>query len=217
MLGNMCEPFMRSAQCPAARATNRATALLLIVLLGACASNTPLQRPQPGSLVLGSTSYQETRARFGATSRTKNLQIRGRRIQSVSYTYSDPQTPAYKVPTAETVRGLYLYFHQGVLVGYNYISSFPSDHTDFDQSMISGLVEGKSREAEVIARFGAPSGESMYPLTRHRGLRHLVYSYVQFIADPFGHGDYSSKTLVITVDRSGLVRDLDYKEEGLSC
>ncbi len=188
-------------------------AMLCALVLVGCATNALLQRPSPGALVLGTTSLQDILLRYGTPSSKKTLQIRGHRIQSCSYTFTDPGVPAYKIPEAETARGLYLYFDQEVLVGFNYLSSFPDDHTDFENDLVADLVEGRSREAEVIARLGAPSGESMYPLTRRPGTRHLVYSFVQVVAHPFGPGQSTSKTLVIAVDSSGVVRELSYQED----
>ena len=193
--------------------SNRSVAVLCLIglLVGACASPPPLQRPIAGSLVLGETRLAAVIDQFGTPSRRKTLTIRQCRIDSLVYSYMDPDARAHAA-RAESVRGLYLYFDQGTLAGYNYLSSFAEDHTDFDQNLIERLVEGRSGRDQVIALFGEPSGESAYPLAKRKGQTDLVYCYVETVLEPFGSGETRTKTLVISVDGSGIVRKIDYRE-----
>jgi hypothetical protein len=127
------------------------------------------------------------------------------------YSYLDPGAQAH-AERAESLRGLYLYFDQGTLAGYNYLSSFAEDHTDFDQNLVDRLVEGRSGKDQVIALLGEPSGESAYPWVKRKGQTDLVYAYVETVLEPLGSGKTRTKTLVISVDGSGIVRNIDYRE-----
>ena len=184
---------------------------LLGLLLGGCASPPPLHRPAPGSLILGKTQIGTVIDQFGTPSRRKTLTVRQRSINSLAYSYLDPGAQAH-AKRAESLRGLYLYFEQGILAGYNYLSSFAEDHTDFDQNLADRLVEGRSRKDQVIALLGEPSGESAYPLAKLKGQTDLVYAYVETILEPLGSGKTRTKTLVSSVDGSGVVRNIAYRE-----
>ena len=51
------------------------------------------------------------------------------------------------------------HFWDGVLVGYDFLSAFDEDKTNFDDTRVSEMKKGETTEAQVVALFGPPGGK----------------------------------------------------------
>ena len=126
---------------------------------------------------------------------------------SVTYEYMERQPPMAGGGIA--VRDVNFVFLDGVLVSYNFVSNFPNDSSNFDETKFASLQKGKTTEPEMTALLGAPTGRAIYPGVRTRGNYKLIYSYVTY--DP-GVRKISNKVLVGLFGADG--RLIDYQFNG---
>jgi len=107
-----------------------------------------------------------------------DIVMNGRQVQTRVYTYASPlEKPAREGDTAVRVRRFY--FHGGVLVGHDYVSTFASDGGNFDLSRVKELVRGRTTRAEALELVGKPSGYLIYPVIRQTSGETAVYSYTE--------------------------------------
>jgi outer membrane protein assembly factor BamE (lipoprotein component of BamABCDE complex) len=72
-------------------------------------------------------------------------------------------------------------FHEGRLVGFDYMSSFAADQTGFDELAVKRIKRGETTRAEVLDLVGNPTGQFIYPSSYATtpGRRADVYSHSQ--------------------------------------
>ncbi len=190
-----------------------ALAMLLGVLISisGCSSGTDFKRPDPTTLQLGKTTEREIRERFGEPRSEGSLIRNDRRVKTLSYSYAEAAPYVEKVP----VRAVVFSFHEGVLVGHDYTSSFSDDKTDFEDSSVDRIKKGDTSAAQVIDILGRPTGELIFPLAKAKEGRAYVYSYSRTDKGPFGGNvRIRRKTVVVNIDASGLVSDVDLSTSG---
>src|SRR6266850_550528 len=153
-------------------------AILAVVLAGACLLGADFGRPDPASFTLGQTTEQEIRTRFGQPSGQTNARVGDKVVTTLRYAYAEARTVA--VP----VRIMAYAFHEGRLVGFDYMSSFAADQTLFDELAVKRITRGVSTRAEVLALMGKPAGQFIYPSA--------------FVATPGHHAPAPRRPLVST-------------------
>jgi hypothetical protein len=131
--------------------------ILAVLLAGACLLGADFGRPDPATITLGKTTEQEIRARFGQPGGQGVTQVGERLVTTLRYTYAEPRSAA--VP----VRTMTYSFHEGRLVGFDYVSSFEADRTGFDETAVKQIKRGESTRAQVLALVGKPTGQYIYP------------------------------------------------------
>ena len=187
--------------------------LLLVGALAAIAACTTgprdFPRPQPPDLVLGTTTPGEATARFGGPQQRATLIKDGVEVVSLSYSYANRDVPAVAAGIP-AVKAMALYFARGRLVGYEFLSTFKADSSDFDDTRISDIARGVTTEAQVRALVGRPSGMYVYPLTARPDQRALVFLYGQ----KKGSAPLAQKQLIVTLDAAGIVRDVQFEKTG---
>ena len=186
---------------------------LAVVLTTACASGRDFKRPDPTSFVLGRTTEGEIRDRFGDPRGEGTLLANDRTIKILRYAYAEAAPYVEKVP----VRAMVYSFHEGTLIGFDYASSFSSDKTDFDESLVSKIHRGQTTKAQVVEIFGQPTGMFIYPssFTKTADQRAYVYSYSRTDKDPMGVSIRNrTKTLAITFDNEEIVTDINLSTGG---
>ena len=71
-------------------------------------------------------------------------------------------------------------FWNGVLVAYDFNSSFSTDSSNFDEEAADFILpQRKLTKDETIAQFGPPGGRMIYPVAPKPGLERLHYSYLK--------------------------------------
>lgn len=100
-----------------------------------------------------------------------------------------------------------------VLVGQEFLSSFPQDATEFDESKIPAIVKGKTTRAEVVAALGKPNGEAIYPVIKKQDEKAVVYSYSHVKGTVFNMKFYS-KSLVVSFGQNDVVSDVEFASTG---
>jgi hypothetical protein len=180
------------------------------LLAAACSTEKVLKRPEPGTLELGKTTEAEIRSRFGEPRGVATRLINDWPVKTLSYSHADSPVDVQTVP----VRVLVCMFSNDILVGYHYLSSFPTDSTDFDEARVGRIQRGQTTAKQVVELMGPPGGEYIYPLAKIRGGRAYVYGYSRTENVPGGKLTSTTKTLVINMDAPGVVTDVDLSMTG---
>lgn len=144
----------------------------LAVVLSGCAG-TNFKRSEASALVIGKSTPNDIIRVMGEPIGIVDVVRNGEKFQTYAYAYAEGVFGAKVLP----VRLMEFYAFNDVLVGQQFVSSFPEDSTEFDASKISGIRTGKSTRAEVIALLGQPNGEVNYPLIKNKADRGIIYSY----------------------------------------
>ena len=105
------------------------------------------------------------------------------------------------------------YFLDDTLVGYEFLSSFAEDNTDFDESKISEINEGKTTMNEVVKLLGKPGGYYIYPVIESPSEEAAVYLYSENKGSAFNFRVFR-KVLIITYDDDRVVTKVDYSSFG---
>jgi hypothetical protein len=181
------------------------TAALVAVGAG-CTGGKEFTRPTADSVELGKTTMTQIRDRVGKPRRELNTVKEGVQTKTLTYAFSEATPFVEKVPT----RAMSFHFWDGVLVGYDFLSSFDEDKTNFDDSRVSEIKKGETTEAQVVALFGPRGGKYIYPMVKERGKTAFVYQYVRMDRNVWRGGlkQSANKRLHITFDAAGKVDDI---------
>lgn len=151
------------------------SAALVILFLVSCAG-TNFVKPKLESLSLRSTTYQDIINQFGKPYREVTKLKNENMIKTITYAYSSVAgTPSYEGVTP--TRAIAFHFLDDLLVGYEFTSSFKEDNSDFDDSKIALIEEGKTTRDQVISILGEPEGVFIYPLIEGCDNKAMVYMY----------------------------------------
>jgi hypothetical protein len=134
-----------------------ATRALAILSAGLCLLGADFGRSDLTSLVLGQTTEQQARDRFGDPARQSSSTVADKVVTSLHYSHAEPRTTL--VPS----RAMVLSFHEGTLVGFDFTSSFTADDTSFDEAPAREIKRAVTTRAEVHRLLGRPTGESVFP------------------------------------------------------
>lgn len=192
--------------------------------LAACTHGQNFEKPSLETFNLGVTSRFEVQSKFGNPYR-QSATSRGDDETSTA-----PSSPFAAVPVAGSMYFVsYLYhddtlsllfnrpvrakvinfaFWNDVLVGYNFVSGFTADSSNFNERFVSLLERGKTRKIDVEQMVGPPTGRVVYPLLRDNGDEEFIYEYVE-IAGAIHH-ERRAKSLYILFDRDGVLRDYSF-------
>ncbi len=185
--------------------------IVSIFLIFAGCAGRDFVRPDSQTLTLGSMTKEQLVARFGSPFQTGTVSMNGKSMEQVSYSYASGT--ASIVGGITPARSMNYYFFQDRLVGYEFLSSFPEDNTDFDETKVSRISKGKSTKDEVIRLINKPHGYYSYPLTDRSDLNALAYAYVRVKGTAFNLSLYN-KTLVVTYGTNGIVTDVKLSTSG---
>lgn len=194
--------------------TNALRLLLVAVsaaFLAGCAG-TNFKRPDAGALEVGKSTSAQVSQVMGAPQQTGELLRNGEKLKSVRYAYAEGAGSG-KYPGVTPARAQVFLTFNDLLVAEEFVSSFPTDATDFDDAKISAIVKGKSNRADVVALLGNPNGRGIYPFIKNKGETALIYSYSHVKGSVFNMKLYS-KSLVVSFDASGIVSEVEYKSNG---
>jgi hypothetical protein len=190
---------------------NRLVLLCLTVALvagGAGCAGKDFTRPAASSLELGKTTMAQVRDRMGEPRQESNVLKEDVRIKTLTYGYAEAPAFGQKVPA----RAMSFYFTDGLLVGYDFLSSFDDDKSNFDEDRISAIKKGETTEIQVVTLLGAPGGRYIHPMIKERGKTAFVYQYLRMdriSAWPVARVEVATnKRLQITFAGDGKVDDI---------
>jgi hypothetical protein len=188
--------------------TTKAFAALTALALAACA-NTDFLRLEPQSLVLGKTTYADVVATMGTPKREGKVLKNGATLHSATYSHTPPVGKPVRANLVPA-RAQSLYFHDGRLVGHEFVSTWADDSTDFDTSRLAEIVKGKTKRAEVYRLLGEPSGYAVYPMIRALKGEAAIYLFAYETHTGVMNLKSHRKALVVTFDEHGVVTEVDY-------
>ena len=187
-------------------------AVIAVALLSGCAG-TNFKRPDAESLAVGkSTSADVARVMVVAPFQQGEQLKNNEKIKTTRYAYAEG-AGAGRYPGVVPARAMMFSTFNDLLVGQEFISSFPEDATEFDESKVSVITKGRSTRADVLSLLGKPTGDAVYPLIKNKAERGVIYSYNHAKGTVFNMTFYS-KTLIVSFDANNVVTDVDYSSAG---
>jgi hypothetical protein len=193
--------------------------LLALLLLGLCIGiagcatvGTDFARLAPADLVIGKTTYKDVVARLGTPYKETFDTTDGIKYRWVSYMFVSDEAPAH-VPGVVARRDQVFMFHNDLLVGDVFFSTFRHEDTDFDQTRISQIERGKTTLAELIALLGQPAGRMVHPVDEQAKDTVMRYQYNQMLR-PVLAGRTFEKSLSVVCGPDGVVKDFEYRSTG---
>lgn len=186
-------------------------AFVAIAVLSGCAG-TDFKRPEPDALRVGKSTQADVIRVMGTPLQTGEVLKNEQKIKVSRYAYAEGAGTG-RYPGVVPARAMVFSTFNELLVGQEFVSSFPQDATDFDESKVSGIVKGKTTRAELIAALGKPTGDAVYPLIKNQNEKAVVYSYSHAKGSVFDMKFYS-KTLVVSFGANDIVSDVEYVSSG---
>lgn len=186
------------------------TALIASVLslLAGCAGR-DFVRPTSETFRLGQTTYAEVIQKMGPPRRTGVALKNEKNVRAISYAYAATGGEPLEKGVVPARAQVY-YFHNDSLVGQEFLSSFKSDNSNFDETKISAISKGKTTRTEVIQFLGRPSDTFVAPMVKETSGEAFGYGYQATRRGSFGGFKFNSKTLRIAFDDNDKVSDVDY-------
>jgi outer membrane protein assembly factor BamE (lipoprotein component of BamABCDE complex) len=180
--------------------------------LSACAG-TNFVRPDSKDLQVGKSTYAQVVAKMGAPRVTGEMLTNGEKVKTVTYVYAttggEPSESGV-IPA----RALAFYFYNDLVVGEEFLSSFKSDHSNFDDTKIAGIEKGKTTRLEVIQAFGKPSGTFVRPMVKEPFVDSVGYTYSTTSGGAFSGFKNFRKSLRVAFDADDKVVDVAYSTSG---
>ena len=175
-------------------------------------ADTAFSCPDPSSVKLNATTRDEIETAHPYGSQTGSLSRNGESVEMITYTQTSVRKSLALVKKVTPARAVSFFFLDDVLVGYEFVSSFKEDHTDFDDTKVSDIKQGESTIEDVTELLGKACGQLVYPLVPSDAERVLVYRYTQ-VKGTFKLKIYT-KILQVTFDSSGVVLEVSMQASG---
>ncbi len=188
------------------RLSRMASAIITILFLSSCAG-TNFVRPEPESLLLKKTTYQDIINQFGKPYQEGTKLKNENMVKTITYAYSSAGgTAAYEGVTP--ARAMAFHFLDDLLVGFEFSSSYKEDNSDFDDSKISLIKKGETKRSQVVSLLGEPKGKYIFPLIESRQNDAMVYMYNQFKSFKI-----YQKLLIVSLNND-IVEDVEFTMSG---
>jgi outer membrane protein assembly factor BamE (lipoprotein component of BamABCDE complex) len=185
--------------------------VLIVAALSACAG-TNFVRPDTQALVVGKSTAADVPRVMGAPGQVGELLRNDQKLKTTRYAYAEGAgTGLY--PGVVPARAMVFSTFNDLLVAQEFVSSFPQDATDFDESKISSIVKGMTTRAGVVAVLGKPNGEAIYPVIKKQGETAAIYSYSHAKGNAFNMKFYS-KALIVSFSANDVVSELEFSSSG---
>jgi hypothetical protein len=182
----------------------------LAALVGCAGTN--FKRPEPQALQVGKSTLADVTRVMGPAPQTGESLRNEEKLKVSRYAYAEGAATG-KYPGVVPARAMVFLTHNDLLVAEEFISSFPTDATDFDDSKVASIVKGKTTKAEVSALLGRPNGSGVYPFIKNKGDSAAMYSYAHAKGNAFNMKFYN-KTLVVSFGPNDIVSDVEYTSNG---
>lgn len=190
-------------------------------------------RPSPDKLKLGQSTYGQVVELMGNPSKSRSeANSDGTKVKIITYSYVPAKGGATLESGVLPVRELSYFFlipiggdggftssytsNRYKLVGQQLSSSFKSDNSNFDETKMSGIVKGRTTQAEVIQLLGMPSASFIAPMVKEASgeVEAIEYNYQVARGATSSDAKAFSKALRIAFDDKGLASDIRYTSSG---
>jgi hypothetical protein len=190
-----------------------ALAALLFFLPGSVLADTAFTCPDTGVIKLNETTRAEIKAAYPYGSQKSTVTKNGEMVDVVTFTQVSTRKRLAIEKKVTPARALTFYVQKDVVVGYEFVSSFKEDHTDFDDTKAREIKQGETTVDGVEKLLGKACGQHVSPLVSGDTDRALVYGYSQVQGGAFNLKVYV-KTLVVGFDANGVVSDVNMQSSG---
>ncbi len=184
--------------------------MFIVILVSACAGRN-FVKPNPETLSVGKTTYEEIISRFGKPYREGSVLKNDNQLKTLTYTYASGGSSLFGGVTP--ARALGFYFLKDILVGHEFTSSYTDDNTYFEDSKIDQIKKGTTTRSQVIQIIGNDYGKYIYPLIKEKDEKALVYLYSQTKGSSFNLKFYQ-KLLIVSFDKTNIVTDINFTSSG---
>jgi hypothetical protein len=195
-----------------------------LALAAGCAPiGTDFVRPTSDSVVLGTTTEAEVRAKYGKprTERSWGRQdvelarevgapfgaarVSGT-MSELDYYFEDRMgdAAAKGVSPSKSVK---FWFHNGKLAGWKSHSSFRADSSAFDEKKVQEITAWKSLRGDVVRLMGPPAGVRIHPMVPGEDQQMLTWFTFEFDTSL---RETRARTLDVLVNGIGVVLDVRY-------
>lgn len=182
---------------------------ILIFFIG-CTSGTNFVRPNSDEFKLNKTTYSEVINRMGEPTSSGHLTRNKEIIKHIFYGYVEKHGNALEKGIIPT-RAMHIYFHNDVLVGHLFSSSFKEDNSYFDEKNIAQIKKNETTRSDVVKLLGRPSGYYTFPIVKKDDGEKIIYKYESYYGRSGGKKTKKNiKTLEIQFDLNDLVLDINY-------
>jgi hypothetical protein len=182
------------------------------LLLGGCAGKN-FVKPDSAEFKLGETTYSQVVNKLGEPRSTGELVKNGETIKTISYAYATTGGEPLQAGVIPA-RAMGYYFNRDVLVGKEFISSFKSDHSNFDEKKVPAIEKGKTTRSEVVRILGRPYDAFVKPMVKETSGEAIGYSYSATSGSAFTGLKFSRKVLRVAFDKDDKVLEVDYVTSG---
>jgi hypothetical protein len=180
----------------------------LALALAGCVG-TDFVRPDPNVFTLGRTSYAQVVQKMGEPHNKGSGLKNGKPVKTITYAFASV-TGEPSEDGVHPARALGYYFYNDTLVGEEFISSYKSDSSNFDDTKVAEIKKGQSTRADVIALMGKPTASFIAPMVKETSGEAYGYTYQTLRGNAFTGFKRQLKMLRVSFDAKGLVSDVDY-------
>lgn len=186
------------------------TVISILVILSGCAGTAgkDFVRPTQETFKLGETTYSQVVQLLGEPRNKGTSLVNDKLTQTIGYSYA--------LTTGEPLehgiipsRAMNFSFLNGILVGQVFLSSFKSDHSNFDETKINAIVKGKTKRSEVIQLMGKPCCFYIPPMVKEPASEGIGYLYgtTMKVGSTFKN---FTKSLTISFNKNDEVSDINF-------
>ncbi len=166
-------------------------------------------RPTPDAFALGRTTQAQIVEQLGEPLGQGTVAKNGATVSAIRYAYAatggepleDGVIPA---------RSLVFFFSKDVLVGEEFVSSFKSDHSNFDDTKVPSIVKGATTRAQVVQLLGPPTCRYLPPMVKATSGEAIGYAYGTTRGSAFSGFQRSQKAALISFDERDRVSDVEF-------
>src|SRR5215470_1364224 len=166
-------------------------------------------RPGPDEFKVGQTTYTQVIQRLGEPRRTSDAVKNGKNVKTATYAYASKGGEPLEADVIPA-RAVSYFFYDDVLVGQEFISSFKSDNSNFDEKRVESIKKGQTTRAEVIRLMGEPTATFIPPMVKETSGEAIGYTYQAVRGGLFTGLKSSVKVLRVSFDDKGVVSDVEY-------
>ena len=170
-------------------------------------------RPDSGELKLGQSTYAQVLAKMGEPRSTGEVFKNGENVKTVTYVYASTGGEPLESGVIPA-RAMSFYFHRDQLVGQEFLSSFKSDNSNFDESRVPAIEKGKTTRAQVVQALGKPTATFLKPMVPETTGEAIGYTYQTTSGGAFTGFKFFRKLLRVTFDGADKVLDVEYSSSG---
>ena len=184
------------------------TSISILIVLSGCAGK-DFVRPTQEAFKLGKTTYSQVVQQLGEPRREGTLLKNDKNLKSITYAYAATGGE----PLEEGVipaRAMSYYFLDDALVGQEFVSSFKSDNSNFDDTKVAAIVKGKTTRSEIVQLIGRPSGSYIPPMVKATAGEAIGYTYVTTKGGAFSGFKVFRKSLLISFNEHDQVSETEF-------